>query len=326
MSDVKQTIIDALDVMRRRDVAEKKTFQARAYSKVIEQIKGKVAVRSWDDLDGVTGIGEKIREKIQEILDTGSLASAEKAKEVYSLKLYDELLACYGIGPAKAKELVEEHNVKGIADLRKKVEKNPKLLNDKQKIGLQYYEDILLRIPRAEMDDHRGTLEFIMDDNTIFEVVGSYRRRAESSGDIDVLICSEDPSVLNELIRRLVVCEYIKEILAQGDKKCLAICQLKGCPARRLDILLTPPEEYPYAILYFTGCDTFNVAFRQRALARGYTLNEHTMKSLGEAPEPPTMTCERDIFRHLGLCYVEPWDRKGPGDVKPMKKLVLVTK
>lgn len=326
MTDMKQTIIDALDVMRRCDIAEKRTFQARAYAKVIEQIKGKVVVRSLDDLDGVTGIGDKIREKIQEILDTGSLKSAEKAKEVYSLKLYDELLACYGIGPAKAKELVEKHGVTGIADLRKKVEKNPKLLNANQTIGLKYYDDILQRIPRKEMDDHKGNIEFMLDDDVVFEVVGSYRRGAESSGDIDVLICSRDTTVLKDLVYRLITGEYIKELLANGDKKCLAICQFKGCPARRLDILLTTPEEYPYAVLYFTGCDTFNVAFRQRALDRGYTLNEHTMKSLGEAPEPPVMTCERDIFRFLGLCYVEPWDRKGPADVKPMKKLILVKK
>ena len=106
MTDYKQTIIDALDVMRRRDVAEKQTFKARAYAKVIDQLKLKSAIRSMEDIEGITGVGEKIREKIEEILATGSLQSAEKAKETFTLKVYDELLACYGIGPAKAKELV----------------------------------------------------------------------------------------------------------------------------------------------------------------------------------------------------------------------------
>lgn len=327
MTDYKQIIIDALDILRRRDIADKQTFKARAYAKVIEQIKCTTVVHSVADLNSITGMGEKIKEKIEEILMTGFLRSAERVMDVYSIKAYDELMACYGIGPAKAKELIDKHSIHSIADLRKEVKKIPKLLNDKQKLGLKYYDDILLRIPRKEMEDHKKILDSIMNDTQIFEVVGSYRRGAETSGDIDVLICDTDPSVLTDIVQRLVHCKYIKEILAKGNSKCLAICQIAGCPARRLDLLLTPPKEYAYAILYFTGCDTFNVAFRQRAIDRGYTLNEHTLSPLNTSvPAVPSMTSEYDIFNFLGIQWVEPTERKGPADVKPVRKITFIRK
>jgi DNA polymerase/3'-5' exonuclease PolX len=117
------------------------------------------------------------------------------------------------------------------------------------------------------------------------ELVGSYRRGASSSGDIDVLIrvpphqtAKDTKSMFYYFVQRLVDKGYIKAILALGEHKCMAICSLdKDATARRLDLLITPDEEYPFALLYFTGSDRFNVAVRQRALERGYTLNEHRL-------------------------------------------------
>jgi DNA polymerase/3'-5' exonuclease PolX len=76
-------------------------------------------------------------------------------------------------------------------------------------------------------------------------------------------------------------------------------------------LLFTPQAEYAYSILYFTGSDAFNVAFRSHALTRGYTLNEHTLKPTAEKPLPPPMLTEEAIFTFLGLHYVAPENRKG---------------
>ena len=74
---------------------------------------------------------------------------------------------------------------------------------------------------------------------------------------------------------------------------------------------MTPPDEFPYAILYFTGSDVFNVAFRKHCLTLGYSLNEHTMKPVGDAAKKavPTMDKEEDIFAFVGLKYVPPTER-----------------
>jgi DNA polymerase/3'-5' exonuclease PolX len=317
MTDSKQIIIDALDIMRRSVITQ--TFKARAYAKVIAQLQIIPTITKYEDIASVTGVGEKIEEKIREILKTGSLKSAVRAKEEHSLDALDALMACYGIGPAKAKDLVGVHGIKSIADLREKVAVNPALLNENQIAGLTYYEDLRQRIPRTEMLEHEALLRSHIPAGACAEIVGSFRRQAETSGDIDMLLCSADHKALTDLVTALRTAGYIKKILALGEKKCMAIIAL-GATARRLDILLTPPGQYPFAILYFTGSDTFNIAFRQHALDRGYTLNEHALTPL--LSTDPIIKTEKDIFSFLGLVYTPP--EKRVGAVTHKRKIRLI--
>lgn len=330
IQDYKQTIIDSLDVLRKRDVADKQVFKARAYAKVISQLKNHNGpITSYEDVQSIDGIGEKISKKIKEIMETGTLKSAEKAKELYNIDALDALQNIYGVGPAKATELVKS-GIKSIAQLRSESEKNPKLLNDKQKIGLKYYEDLLERIPRAEMEEHRDILESLKPDEMAdydTDIVGSFRREAASSGDIDVLIrvpkdtppkeAKENLALYVEMLKGF---GYIEEILALGEHKCMAISRMYQGKARRLDLLMTPDEEYAYAILYFTGSDRFNVAFRQHALDKGYTLNEHTLTPIRLGVQtPPYMKTEKDIFKFLGLRYIEPSKRVDGTQIIPIR-------
>lgn len=320
--DQKQIIIDALDIMRRKEVsagkAKNAVFKARAYADAIRILKGIPRIYSMDDVNGIKGLGEKILLKIQEVLKTGHLRAAEEIKVNGSLGAYDSLLACYGIGPVRARELVET-GIKNIEDLRNAVQNDIELLNDKQKIGLKYYEDLIQRIPRKEMLEHEAILynaHWISSSkfNKIVtsRIVGSFRRGAESSGDIDMLVLGDDPCELERFVAELRQIGYLKEILAEGRKKVLGICQIPGGIARRLDLLLTPVAEWGYALLYFTGSDVFNVSFRSWALERGYTLNEHGMKPVRSGiPLVPSLTSEQEIFKFLGLKWVEPRDRVG---------------
>jgi DNA polymerase/3'-5' exonuclease PolX len=233
ITDFKQIIIDSLDVLRKRDLADKSPFGARAYAKVISELKRiDKPITSYDDVAHINGIGEKIQKKIKEILETGSLASAEKAKELYNIDALDAFQKIYGVGPAKATELVTA-GYTTIKQLRGDLKKNPKLLNDKQKIGLKYYEDLLERIPREEMEAHKDILQEMLPKEMAAyetEIVGSYRRGAVSSGDIDVLIrvpagttskTAKDNLAL--YVKMLQGFGYIEEILAIGEHKCMAI-------------------------------------------------------------------------------------------------------
>jgi DNA polymerase/3'-5' exonuclease PolX len=341
-TDYKQIIIDSLDVLRKRDLADKAPFGARAYAKVISQLKlHNGPITSFEDVAHIDGIGEKIQKKIKEILETGSLASAVKAKELYNIDALDAFQNIYGVGPAKANELIAA-GYTTIEQLRGDLKKNPKLLNDKQKIGLKYYEDLLERIPREEMEEHYDTLDHLLPDEMALydiEIVGSYRRGATSSGDIDVLIrmpSGTDRKTAKEnlalYVKMLVGFGYVEEILAIGEHKCMAISRAIGehkCmaisriyngKARRLDLLMTPDDEYAYSLLYFTGSDRFNVAFRQHALDKGYTLNEHTLKPIRAGlTDAPYMSCEKDIFKFLGLRYIEPSKRVDGAQIIPIK-------
>jgi DNA polymerase beta len=327
--DYKPVIIDALRVLEARDRADKKPFSVRAYATVLRHLEAHPApIRSLAEIPVFQGVGEKIKKKMEEIVETGRLEAAEKAKADYPLEALALFGGIYGIGPVKARELVEM-GLRTLTDLRVELHMRPDLLHEKQKAGLFYYEDLVERIPREEMREHElfvGTLRvptpLSHGDGRIYPpvhttIVGSYRRGAETSGDIDVLLrvpsawtATESKEYLSQFVKTLEENGYMEYVLALGEKKCMGIARLPAQnKARRVDFLITPEHEYACALLYFTGSDMFNVAFRQRALQKGYTLNEHNMTPMGDAPAPPPFHTEQDIFRFLSLQYVEPSKR-----------------
>ena len=101
------------------------------------------------------------------------------------------------------------------------------------------------------------------------------------------------------------------EYLAHGRKKYNGICKLgrKGV-SRRIDIMYTKPEEYPFAVFYFTGSDEFNKKIRKEIIDRGMSINEYSLKDLETKKKVDhEFYSEKDIFDYLGMKYVEPWDR-----------------
>jgi DNA polymerase/3'-5' exonuclease PolX len=327
MQDYKAIILSELETMKKADIARKKPFQARAYAKAMNEISSlDKPILSVKDVEGLPGVGKKIQEKVSEILSTGSLRAAKEARAEVSLDAMDVLQKVHGIGPVKARQLIEEHNIKTLEQLRKAVKDTPGLLNDVQMMGLKYADDAELRIPRAEMVEHEAKILKALDKRFQGVVVGSYRRGAVDSGDIDVLLSlpntmseKEQGKLFLDTIKQLKE-TYIVDSLAQGPKKFLGYVRLSpDHPVRRLDLLMTPQVEFPYAILYFTGSQKFNVAFRKYALQKGYTINEHTMKpTKTDVPEPPVLKTEEDVFAFLGLKYVVPDKRVGEKDIQPV--------
>ena len=287
-------------------------FRARAYQKAQETI-----MTYTDDiidpkqLKGLPNIGPTIMEKLNEYKETSTLKILEREKN----NPINILTDVYGIGPKKAKELVES-GITSIDDLRKNQDK----LNDVQKVGLKYYEDILKRIPRSEIDEYVVIFsqEFkkvaTMDENAQFEIVGSYRRGTETSGDIDVIITSKSSQVFTQFINKLVEQKIIIEILSRGSLKCLVIAKIPSSnTCRRVDFLYATPEEYPFSILYFTGSKTFNTVMRSRVLNMGLSMNEHGLFKMikGEKSEKVSHVFknEKDIFNYLHLQYKTPKER-----------------
>lgn len=292
--DHKENIIKYLKTMR--DNAEN-TFQIRAYEKVIKNLeKIKEPILNYEQIENIDGAGKKTKLKFKEIIETGKLKAVEN---LVKNDIKSELLQVYGIGPKKAKDLIDKYKIKNIEDLRQKSSKDPEILTEAQKIGLSCYEDLLERIPRSEMLEHKKILNL----KKRGEIVGSFRRKEESSGDIDVMLNMTNEE-FEKFIDNLIKKKYINYILAKGDKKMLGICRLEGGKYRRLDLIRNSPEEYPYMILYFTGSAKFNVAFRQHCLTIGLSLNEHSF-----TPRVEGLKTEKDIFKHVGLEFVEPENR-----------------
>jgi len=312
--DYKKSIIDALDILRKKELANKETWKARAYSKAIKTLKEHNGpVSQVEDVANLPGIGAKIAEKIREIIETGHLRQVNAIlKDDKTFKLIDELMTIHGIGPTKANELVKTNGIKSIDEL---IQRQDELLNDKQKMGLKYVKDIQTRIPRKEMLKHDEYLMNVVksvDPSLKAVIAGSYRRGEPDSGDIDVLLTGTGPSAIKAIVDKMQKDKYIVDILALGDKKCMAICRLKYHRTyRRIDLMFTKPEEFAFAVLYFTGSAGFNVAMRNLALSKGLSLSEHGLKSLdtGEFLDCHFET-EEDIFQYLDMKYVAPNDRK----------------
>ena len=283
-------------------------FRAKAYQKAQETIMAYPEdILSPNDLKGKPGIGPTIMEKLNEYVQTGTLKVLEREKT----NPVNILAEVYGIGPKKSKDLVEQ-GITSIAQLRE----NQHLLNDVQKVGLRYYEDILKRIPRSEIEDYKVIFERAFPKNTDgkMEIVGSYRRGAESSGDIDVIITSKTEKVFTTFIDNLIKEKIILYVLSRGPTKCLVVAKIPSSDAaRRVDFLYTTPEEFPFAILYFTGSKIFNTVMRHVALEKGYTMNEHGLYKLEAKKKGDkvahTFTSEKDIFDFLGLEYKAPNER-----------------
>ena len=324
-----QLLKDLAYIMRTR----KEFMRAKAYDnarETVETFDGPITEPK--QLEGKPGIGKTIMEKFGEFITTGSLKILKEEKENLEKKrAMDVFSEIYGVGEKKAADIVD----KGITTLAQLEAQQAQVLNDKQRIGLKYYRDILERIPRSEIEEYEKA--FVASStplkNLRLQIVGSYRRQMADSGDIDVILTSEDPKDFVAFIDTVLKENIIVEVLSRGPSKCLVVTKLPWAThARRVDFLYTTPKEYPFAVLYFTGSKGFNTVMRERALAMGLTMNEHGFskksparseilvaedrkssdkmegKKKGE-PVTDVFTTEKDIFDYLKLEYKEPQDR-----------------
>lgn len=273
----------------------------------------------------------KILVKINEFIQKGYFDEAKEAMENPRVKSVMNLTKIYGVGPAKAKELYEEYNIVTVEELVELVRQNKFVLNDKQRIGIEYFYDLQERIPRSEMDEYYSIVLDVckkISPEIKMSINGSYRRGLVTSGDIDVLITSNDGK--SETYRKkirdaLIKIGVIREVLADGNKKFMGITKLSDShKARHLDLMNTDSETFPFAQLYFTGSGSFNAMMRHNALELGYTLNEYSLRDkITKSPiknevilskiGKDVFETEMDIFKFLDMDYVEPENRETYG-------------
>ncbi|PNI67634.1 POLB isoform 7 [Pan troglodytes] len=250
-------------------------------------------IKSGAEAKKLPGVGTKIAEKIDEFLATGKLRKLEKIRQDDTSSSINFLTRVSGIGPSAARKFVDE-GIKTLEDLRKNEDK----LNHHQRIGLKYFGDFEKRIPREEMLQMQDiVLNEVkkVDSEYIATVCGSFRRGAESSGDMDVLLThpsftsesTKQPKLLHQVVEQLQKVHFITDTLSKGETKFMGVCQLpskndeKEYPHRRIDIRLIPKDQYYCGVLYFTGSDIFNKNMRAHALEKGFTINEYTIRPLG---------------------------------------------
>jgi DNA polymerase/3'-5' exonuclease PolX len=331
MSSVRynEHFIKVLSQLAQNESAKGQSFKARAYKKAQETIYnvGK-NINSLNDVKGLPGIGKSILEKLEY-----SIENLKKEHLIGSQEITENpeiiLTGVYGIGPKKAEELIKS-GIKTIKDLRKV---QNEVLNDKQIIGLKYYEDVLKRIPRSEIEEYDKILKQKLlhlfgknyEKDILYEIVGSYRRGAVDSGDIDIIITTKKEELFVKWIDQLIESNIILEVLSRGPSKCLVMAKIPNYDTvRRVDFLFSPPEEFAFSILYFTGSKEFNTVMRGRALEFNLTLNEHGFHKMvisekGRKVKGDKVNKyfkdEKAIFDELRMVWKEPHERKSGNDV-----------
>jgi len=256
---------------------------------------------------------EMICNMLKEYISTGKINIIEEEKK----KPVHQLMKVYGIGAVKAYDLIKQ----GITTIEQ-LHTHPyyDILNPTQRIGLNYVDSIQRRIPRDEVSLYETRIQTILnkmsssDDDVTFTIVGSYRRGAISSGDIDIIFTNKTgQSMMQSFVELAKEDGLIVEVLSCGDIKSLVIANINPddpkCDYRRVDFMYSTPHEHGFALLYFTGSMLFNMAMRTRALELGYTLNEHRLKEKKTNHIPTSLHTEQDIFKFLQMQYREPHER-----------------
>jgi DNA polymerase/3'-5' exonuclease PolX len=286
----------------------KEFMRAKAYSNARDSIANfKGTIQGPNDVKGMPGIGKAIQEKIEIFTKTGTLPILDEERQLLQQhRAMSVFMDIYGVGEKKAESIINE-GIYTIDELKKHTD----LLNDKQRIGLAYYDDILKRIPRKEIDAYNTLFRKYYGEN--MEIVGSYRRGKPDSGDIDVILTGNANDYVN-LINVLIEKKVILEVLSRGPTKCLVVAKLpRHKIARRVDFLFTSDDAYPFSLLYFTGSKEFNTEMRERALRMGYTLNEHGFSKMEGrkkgAKVDKVFSSEEEIFDFLKMKYKDPCDR-----------------
>ena len=323
--DRKTLIISNLEKLKLfylQDNANKK-FQIIALNKAISSIQSytKEILSGTQLKTDISGIGDKISKRIDEILDP-HFSGTLKELENQDLKedSYNELMSIYGVGNSRAKKWIEENNVRNIEDLKKEVSKGNIKITKNIETGLKYFDDLKQRIPREEIDVVKEIVQKELkkiNPQLLFEICGSYRRKNETSGDIDILIShpkyideNKEYNFLNEILKNLRKLDLIVDDLTKnGIKKFMGICKVKPYNiARHIDILFVDYNSYYSSILYFTGSKNFNVYLRQKLLQKNMSLNEYCLKDL-ENNNIIYLTSEKEIFKIADIKYLEPHER-----------------
>ena len=288
---MKNSIIKSLEDLASHEATKRKKgfqFKIAMYRKAIKAFRSSnIDPKNFNEAEQILATVFKnpqtIASKIKELYNTGKISEVDKARTDPISKAITLLSSVPQIGPIKAMSLVTEYGIYTVNQLKRK--EYQYLLYDKQKLGLKYYDELIdpktldaVRIPRKEVQKFEKIVKKQLPKDLTLTICGSYRRGAVSSGDIDCLFTGNKSS-FKQLVETLSEKEVIKDPFSAGSSKWMGMGKVDKLH-RRIDLMYIDSSEYPFAILYFTGSQEFNEAFRGYCRKLGYTLNEHGIKSL----------------------------------------------
>ncbi len=324
-------------------------FKTVAYHKAADAIAHSAVEVSRSYLEGrpprIAGVGEAIAKKIEELARTGRLAFYEALCEEVPPSLV-ALLEIPGVGPRTVKLLHEELGVETLEDLRRAAEagslRSLKGMSEKTEQGvLAGIAALATRQERMRLGQAEAIVATLLDELAdvpglrSIQPAGSYRRRRETIGDLDLLAETDRPA---ELVERFTTLGSVESVIAKGPHKA-AVRLLRG---PQVDLMIMPPGEAGTYLIHFTGSKEHNVRLRGIARDRGWSLSEKGFLRLGDDGEAPageapageapageapagepavaaelrTFPTEEEAYGFLGLPFIEPELRENRGEVE----------
>ena len=346
----KEQIAEALEeIATLLELKEENPFKIRAYQNAARSIEAFGAsfsdLQNQETLEKIPGIGKAIAAKISELATTGGLKFLDELRAEFPSAIL-ELFSIPGLGAKKIKALYEQLKVSSIADLQAACESGR--VAELPGFGETTQTKICNAI--ANRAKHAGSFQFgeiaaeaeqlrsdlvAHNDALQVSVAGSFRRRKEIVRDLDFIVASKSPDAITEFF---CAHPFVEGLIARGPTK--TSVRLKS--GIQCDLRVVTNAEYPFALNYFTGSKEHNIVMRNRALSRGWTLNEYRLgpapnletKGRGDSPESPvkynkklsrersrgasvkipTIRDEAELYRALGLDFIPPELRENCGE------------
>jgi DNA polymerase (family 10) len=299
-------------------------FRSRAYRRAARTIEGlpkSVAsmLKEGEDLSELPGIGKDLAGKIAAIVATGKFDLLESLKHELPGELA-EMASLPGLGPKRVKLIHDKLGIGSMDDLRRAAKSGR--LRELRGFGVKLEQKLLaalakpaaakrFKLPVAEAEAEALVAALRRGSRQGHVVVaGSYRRRRDTIGDLDILVTAEHGEQAGD---RLTAYENVDTVLAHGPARTAVVLR----SGLQVDLRVVPEESYGAALLYFTGSKAHNIALRNIAIEHGWKLNEY---GLFEGERRIAGATEEEIYAKLGLAFLPPELREDRGEIALAKK------
>ncbi|MFP3941088.1 MAG: DNA polymerase/3'-5' exonuclease PolX [Thermoanaerobaculia bacterium] len=314
-------------------------FRVRAYRNAVRTVESQTEpLARWidedRDLTELPGVGKDMASHIQELCETGRLSALDDLLQQIPATLVD-LMRLPGVGPKKARKLWDELGVETVDALEAAARDGRVAALDgfgaksEQKIlaGIEEYRQHRSRVPLFEADNHVAPLvEHLRQCPEVerLEVAGSYRRRRETVGDVDLLAVASDGEPVME---RFLAYPQVDRVEMGGTTRSSVVL----ASGLQVDLRVVPPESYGAALVYFTGSKEHNIRLRQRGLDRGLRVSEYGVFREEEGRKGrPEKAHERDpqagervagaeedqVYAAIDLPWIPPELREDRGEIE----------
>ena len=317
-SDVRDIFNKMADLL---DIEGANPFRVRAYRNAARTVSGLTRnvsdmIIENEDLTTLAGIGKDLAEKIREIVETGTLSQMEAVEKRIPSGL-NKLLKLETLGPKRVKILNSKLGITNLQELKVAAEQGK--IRELEGFGtkteksilesLQHVKDKEKRIKLLEAQQQAEPLiAYLKQTGEIKNIIvaGSFRRRKETVGDLDILVtCKNGPAVM----KRLAAYEDIRKVVTRGKSRSTVVLR----SGLQVDLYVLAQVYYGAALHYFTGSKSHNIAVRKLGIQKGLKINEYGVFKDKERIAGKT---EKEVYGTVGLPYIEPELRENRGEIE----------